>query len=251
MENQITGKNKYRIKELYYRILHTYAYGDIRLLLILLLVMISILVFSAIAELVAAGSLTGFDIFVLNLFRDGNNPQKAAGPPGLLNVMQDITALGGATVAVLSTVIAAGFLILEKKYRLLVFVILGTLGGGAIELSLKHFFGRQRPAVAYQLISVNSLSFPSGHSTMAAIIYLSIAVLLARSQKNVLTRIYIVSIGFIITFLIGLSRIYLGVHYPSDVIAGWALGLAWASFLWLTSWYLDLKLKSGWNTDPE
>ncbi len=166
--------------------------------------------------------------------------------------MRDITSLGGETIITIITIFVVGFLFLQKRYDAMWLVLAATIGGALISLGLKEFYGRERPDISYRLINVTPLSFPSGHSMMSAIVYLTQAAIIARIQKNKKIRIYILSAALFLTFIIGLSRVYLGVHYPTDVIGGWTVGLAWASFCWFVAWYLQRrnKLKTANNEKP-
>ena len=146
--------------------------------------------------------------------------------------MKDITSLGSATIIVLFTVIVTVYLLLQKKYNLLWMVLTATIGGALLVSGLKEFIGRTRPTIVTHLLEENSHSFPSGHSMMSAIVYLTQATLLSRIEENRKAKIYIISVALLLTFLIGISRIYIGVHYPTDVLAGWVAGISWALLCW-------------------
>jgi undecaprenyl-diphosphatase len=150
--------------------------------------------------------------------------------------MRDVTSLGGATVVILITMIAAGYFWLQKEYTLLALILVATIGGGILDLQLKEVFGRVRPSIIPRLVEVKSYGFPSGHSMMSTIVYFSLASLMIRVQGHRRYKIYVLSVAFFLTFVIGSSRVYLGVHYPSDVIAGWFMGVVWASLCWYVSW---------------
>ena len=109
---------------------------------------------------------------------------------------------------------------------------------------LKEFIGRTRPEVVTHLLEENSLSFPSGHSMMSAVIFLTQAVLLSKIETNRKVKIYILSVALLLTFLIGISRIYIGVHYPTDVLEGWVAGISWALLCWYISTILEKRNKN-------
>ena len=240
-------KNSAYWKSLYTKFRGANESGEIRLLLALLFMTLGLLVFLVITGVVVTGNTSHMDELIVKSLREPNNPSKPRGPYALIGIMRDVTSLGGATFVTLTTIFASIYLLLVKKRRSLMLVLLAIIGGGILESILKTLVARQRPSPIFQLMPEYSHSFPSGHSMMSAVVYLSIAVLLARMQKSKAIRIYVVFVALFLTFIIGISRIYLGVHYPTDVLAGWALGLAWASFVWFLSWYLELKDKNGDN----
>ena len=102
-----------------------------------------------------------------------------------------------------------------------------------LSLALKALFDRPRPTSCPTWCEVSSSSFPSGHSMNSAIVYLTLGALLARLVRPVAMKLYILAVALLVSFLVGISRVYLGVHYPSDVLAGWSLGLSWAVLWWL------------------
>src|SRR5436853_7434203 len=164
------------------------------------------------------------------------------GPPWLHEAGRDITALGG--VAVLSglTLVVAGFLVMRKQYHALWLVLIATFGGLALSTLLKSIIARDRPSVVPHLSYVTTSSFPSGHSMLAAVAYLTLGSLLARLVVEWRVKIYILVVALLVTFLVGVSRVYMGVHYPTDVLAGWAIGLAWALLCGLVARYYQRRL---------
>ena len=194
-----------------------------------------------IAEEVVAGDTPDFDVWLLRLLRQPDNPALPIGPPWLLEVAQDITALGGRTLLLLIIVSALGYLILERKYGAKWFVLAAAAGGGVLSNTMKYYLARGRPDVVPHLAIVTSPSFPSGHATFAAVIYLTLGALLARFAERRRTRVYLVVLALSLTFLVGVSRLYLGVHYPTDVVAGWCVGLVWALSCWLVARYLQYR----------
>jgi len=213
---------------------------EIRVLLTIFLIISCLWIFFIIANAVSAGSTQKFDVTIIEHLRnpEDNTPR---GPIWLPDMMRDITSLGGGTVITIITLIVIFYLLILKKYNELLLVLAAVLGGTVIGLGLKELFGRERPDIIFRLVDVNSLSFPSGHSMMSTVIYLSLAVLLARIESERKVRVYIVSIALFLSFIIGVSRVYLGVHYPTDVIGGWTIGLAWAAVCWFIAKYLQRK----------
>jgi undecaprenyl-diphosphatase len=157
------------------------------------------------------------------------------GPPWLQEAGRDVTALGGVTVLALWTMAVLGFLLLSRRYGMMVLVIIATLGGLALTLSLKRAIDRPRPPERQASVIVYTQSFPSGHTMLSATVYLTLGGMLARTVRGRLLKFYFLSLALGLTFLIGMSRVYLGAHYPSDVLAGWCGGLVWAILCWLVA----------------
>ncbi|MGC2315856.1 MAG: phosphatase PAP2 family protein, partial [Bradyrhizobium sp.] len=108
------------------------------------------------------------------------------------------------------------------------FVLTTVLSGALLNTLLKLAFARARPDLVTPLTQVSTLSFPSGHAASSAVCYLTLGLMLAQTQASRSVRIHLIMTAAILTLLVGVSRIYLGVHYPSDVLAGWCFGTAWA-----------------------
>ena len=183
--------------------------------------------FFAVADEVQEGETQSFDERALLLFRDVD-PSRLVGPPFFADAMRDLTALGGGVVVLLITALAAGFLAVARKRHALVFVLVAVGGGALLSVALKHVFARPRPQVVPHLAQVTTTSFPSGHSTLSAVVYLTLAALLAGLVERRREKIYLVATALLLMVVVGVSRVVLGVHYPTDVLAGWLVGLGWA-----------------------
>lgn len=144
----------------------------------------------------------------------------------LTEIMKFITFLGGKTILTLLLIGSLVWLIVKRKnYWGAIFYIIAVAGGGLLNLGLKHWFGRLRPENS--LIVEQGFSYPSGHSMGSLIYYGFLGYLVIRSQRGKSLKL-LLGIGFItLILLIGFSRIYLGVHYPSDVLAGFSAGTVW------------------------
>jgi undecaprenyl-diphosphatase len=188
------------------------------------------------------GEMRRFDVWAVEVLRDPGNPAQPRGPAWLANAVRDITALGGEAVLTLVTVLVAGFLLIQRKYGMVCLVLAAALGGMWITSFLKWFFERERPGIPH-LVYAASMSYPSGHAMVSAAVYLSLAALLASVVARKTAKVYMISGAMLITILVGFSRVYLGVHYPTDVLAGWLAGLIWALLLWLVARYLQLHGK--------
>jgi undecaprenyl-diphosphatase len=173
--------------------------------------------------------------------RDPANLSLPAGPWWLTEIARDLSALGGATVVVLLSLLSAGYLLLRGRWRRVVLLVLTIVGGYALSTALKSTFARERPSVVPHLTQVTSASFPSGHSLSSSVVYLTIGALLAQAALRRREKLFFVAAAFLLTFLIGASRVFLGVHYPSDVLAGWIAGTAWALVCWLIAWRLRAR----------
>jgi undecaprenyl-diphosphatase len=169
----------------------------------------------------------------MRALRKPANLAEPIGPKGLEEVARDISALGGATVIILLSVLVSGHWLLQHRWRRVLLLTLTIAGGHALSYLLKEVYHRERPDVVPHLTYVNSHSFPSGHSLSSSVIYLTMAALLAQSAPRRRDKIYVMAVAFGLTFLIGASRVFLGVHYPTDVLAGWSAGTAWALACWL------------------
>ncbi|WP_029618780.1 phosphatase PAP2 family protein [Pseudorhizobium marinum] len=182
---------------------------------------------------VLEGETRAFDETVLLMLRSAEDPGTAIGPFWLSHAMNDITALGGTTVLSLMTVLVTGYLVLARRRKIAIFTFLSVVGGWALSASLKLGVARPRPDIVPHLVEVHDLSFPSGHAMLSAVTYLTLGALLSRAEPGRITRIYTIGVAVLLTFLIGVSRVFLGVHYPTDVLGGWCAGATWALICWL------------------
>jgi undecaprenyl-diphosphatase len=198
-----------------------------------------VLAFALIADETFEGEARGFDESILLALREPGDPTNPLGPAWLEHALLDITALGGYVILSMLVIGVAIYLIAAGK-RGTALLVVGAVGSGTLlSETLKFGFARPRPDLVAHLAEVQSASFPSGHAMISAIAYLTLGVLLTRAHKQRRTKIIIMSYAILLTLMIGLSRIYLGVHWPTDVLAGWALGAAWSSLWWLGAWQLQ------------
>jgi undecaprenyl-diphosphatase len=194
--------------------------------------------FIEIADQVIEGETHAFDKWVIAITRNADDPSMPIGPPWLQEMGRDATALGGVGWLTFFTIVAAGYLWLDSKLRLMILLILSTLGGLILTSSLKYFISRPRPEADFYLSHVYTSSFPSGHSMLSAVVYLTTGALLAAAVSHVRLKIYVLSVAILLALIVGTSRVYLGVHYPTDVLAGWMAGAAWATLCWLFAHWL-------------
>ena len=183
--------------------------------------------FVLIAWLVHTGRASAIDSLGLILWRDSDN-LTPRGPAWLAEAVRDVTALGGVT---LRHIFAAGALLALVFLRLRreALVLFGTLLTGLlVELALKALAGRPRPQIVPHLMEAGGMSFPSGHSFNAALVYIAIALAFATFSRRRRTRWTIIGAAVLLSMLVAWSRVWLGVHFPTDVIAGWLGGAGWA-----------------------
>jgi undecaprenyl-diphosphatase len=180
---------------------------------------------------VASGEPHRFDVALLEALRQADGTPR--GPAWLALTMRDLTALGGIPVLALAGLAALGALVLRRRWRAVWLLLLALPGGMLVNTLLKLGFDRPRPDLVARLVEVETASFPSGHAMLSAIGYLTMGALLAGAAERRRDRAYILGVAVALTLLIGSSRVFLGVHWPSDVLAGWCLGAAWAMGCWL------------------
>lgn len=193
-----------------------------------------LLAFIEIADDMTESDGRAFDWAVLRLLHpnetDLNDP---VGPVWLDHAMSDFTALGSVTVLVSVVLLAGGFLLLRRRGVEALLLTLALGGGLALSQSLKGLFMRERPPDVYRAVEVLNESFPSGHAMLSAVVYLTLGAMLARVTTSMRIRIYVLGAAILLTMLVGLTRLYLGAHWASDVLAGWSVGAAWATACWL------------------
>ncbi|WP_099864045.1 phosphatase PAP2 family protein [Pararhizobium haloflavum] len=189
-------------------------------------------VFIELAEEIMEGEALDFDEALLLAFRNPADLGDPLGPPWLEETALELTALGGYPVIVVLTLAVAGYLGVAAWRGAALYVLASVAGGSALSALLKRFFERPRPDIVEQLDVIHTASFPSGHAMVGTVTYLTLGALLVRYAKTRAEMIYVVFTAGVITVLVGLTRVYLGVHWPSDVVAGWAMGLSWAAFVW-------------------
>lgn len=206
---------------------------ELTVLLALLAVVAGTWGFIVLADNVLEGDTQGFDEWAVRSMRQPVDAAKPIGPPWLTEVGRDLTAMGGVAVLLLVTASVGGYLFLSGQYRSMGFVLAATVGGLVISSLLKAGFARPRPDVAPHLSYVHTSSFPSGHSMMSAVVYLTLGAMLAELTDRKRQKFYFLSVAVLLSALVGVSRVFMGVHYPTDVLAGWSAGLVWATLCWL------------------
>jgi undecaprenyl-diphosphatase len=189
--------------------------------------------FIELAEEVGEGGTHEFDQRVLRALRSSGDPSDPVGPRWLEELARDVTGLGGVGILGLITAASVVYLLMMRKRHAALFVAAAVGGGMLLSTLFKAGFDRPRPDLVPHLVYVYTTSFPSGHSMMSAVAYLTLGALLARLHHGRDVQAFIVAVAVLITLLVGASRVYLGVHWPTDVLAGWSAGAAWACVCWL------------------
>ncbi len=189
--------------------------------------------FGFLAEEVAEGEVHVVDETILLALRNPADRSDPLGPAWLQEAARDITSLGSFSVLFLVTAIVVIYLLILRRYASVTLLIVSIVGGALLNTALKMGFDRPRPDLVPHEARTFTASFPSGHAMMAAVTFLVIGALLARVQPRRRLRVFVMGMAVLLAMLVGLTRIYLGVHWPSDVVAGWTVGSAWALVCWL------------------
>lgn len=184
---------------------------------------------------VSAGHTLAWDEQILRSLRRPDNPAVPIGPDWLRSATLDITALGSPVLLSFFILASIGFLYFERQRRLALATFVTAGGGALLSLGLKYAIARPRPSVVPHLQDVMNTSFPSGHTMGAAVVYLTLGVMFMKSFRSRRAKAFCLFWACFFTLIVGLSRIYLGVHYPSDVLGGWIAGAAWALTGWAVS----------------
>jgi undecaprenyl-diphosphatase len=189
-------------------------------------------IFIALGEAVGRSAPHALDRRLLLALRNPADLADPLGPPWFESFMRDLTALGSHGVLGLLLLGVASFLFLAGLRRTAAWALAACLSGAVLSDLLKDFFARPRPDLVPHGAYVLTSSFPSGHALLAALVYLTLAALVSRHLARRRLRLHVMACAVVLTVLVGTSRVYLGVHWPSDVLAGWVVGAAWALGWW-------------------
>jgi len=184
--------------------------------------------FIEIAGMVTSGGTAAVDEKLLLLFRTAEDLSDPVGAHWVEELMRDITGLGGVGILTFFTLASAVYMLLIQKPKMALFIIVAIVSGTLLSFALKYGFDRPRPDLVPHGSYVYTHSFPSGHSLMSALVYFTLGTLLSRVEKRKRVKIFLMSVATLLTVSIGISRVYLGVHWPSDVLAGWTVGVFWS-----------------------
>jgi undecaprenyl-diphosphatase len=215
------------------------ALKEIGALIAVCVVALGLLGFAGVADEAGEGDTHGFDHSLLLALRNPADQADPIGPPWVEHAIGDITSLGGYAVLTLLTIGVAAYLHAIGKHGWALLVAGAIAGGALVSEGLKMVFARARPDIVTHLAEVQSASFPSGHAMLSAVAYLTLGALLARAHRSKRVKALVMGAAILLTVLVGVSRVYLGVHWPTDVLAGWCVGAAWAALCWLAAWALQ------------
>lgn len=203
--------------------------------------------FIEIAGMVMSGGTGAVDEKLLLLFRTADDLTDPIGAHWVEELMRDITGLGGVGILTFFTLASAAYMLLIKKPKMALFVVVAIVSGTLLSFALKYGFDRPRPDLVPHGSYVYTHSFPSGHSLMSALVYFTLGTLLSRVESRKRVKVFLLSVATLLTVSIGVSRVYLGVHWPSDVLAGWTVGIFWS----ILSLMVAASLQSSGNIEQE
>lgn len=224
----------------HYRLAYGFVTGESKLLASIALVSGLVLAFLRIADEMVEGEMEAFDNAILMLFRDPANVDQVIGPAWLHEMVRDITSLGSFAILGIVVVAVCSYLLLAHMRREALLVVCSVVGGTLLSTVLKMSYDRPRPdlmAMSQQFTA----SFPSGHAMLSAVTFLTLGALLARLAPTRPLQVFAIGAAVVLTLLVGLSRLFMGVHYPSDILAGWCLGAAWALLCFIVATLLQRR----------
>ena len=208
---------------------------------ILGVLMLGLFAFIAIADEMAEGEIRTLDEALLLGLRVAGDPATPIGPAWLQETALEVTAIGGYPLIILTLAAVTGFFIVTRRYGAALYAVLSVGSGALLSQTLKQYYARPRPELVAHLDTVHTASFPSGHALVTTVAYLTLAAIVIGYLESKRARAYVLGVGVLAAVMVGVSRVYLGVHWPSDVAAGWTLGAAWASFSWLVMHMLERR----------
>jgi len=183
--------------------------------------------------------LLPLDQSILLAFRTTDDPSVPAGPKGLVSFMRDVTSLGSFAVLSSTVLAVSGYLAMNGHGNRALALLGYTIGGTLLGEGAKHVFSRVRPDAVPHLVDVVTLSFPSAHAMQSLVVWFTLAMMLAEEQSRSGMKVYLFAVAGLVSLAVGISRLYFGVHWPTDVLAGWSLGMAWV----IGCWRLDRRVR--------
>jgi len=224
-----------RLRQTVRRILAWLGFHGLLVMCLVLVVVVGLWGFVELLDDVKEGDTKRFDEWAIRFATNYHGDEYR----WLKEIGRDMTALGGIFPLSLLSLFVVGYLLIVRKYGAMWLVLIAVAGGMLISTVLKYFIDRPRPHIGEHLSHVYTQSFPSGHSMMSVVVYLTLGSLLARFVKPLIVKAYFIGAALFISFFVGISRVYMGVHWPTDVLAGWTAGLVWAILCWLVATWLQ------------
>lgn len=210
----------------------------VSIVLALLSIIGGVSVFILVTDEVVESDTLKVDHAILKAMRSREDLKNPWGPAWLEHIAKDLTALGNVAPMSLIVLSVVTYLLLNHKWGNAGLIMTAVIVGVGLIQFIKNYIDRARPDIVPHLVEVSSKSFPSGHAAISAVVYLTLGALLAEASPHRRVKVYVMTLAILLTLLIGTTRVYLGVHFPSDVLAGWSLGFAWASAAWLGAWVI-------------
>ena len=199
--------------------------------------------FAELADDMMEGEGHGLDALVLAYFRPSTNPHDALGPTWFEHAVAELTTFGGTANMTVIALVVITFLLIQKRLASVLLVVFALGGGVVISETVKVLFARDRPPLIYRAVETTNASFPSGHAMLSTVTYLTLGALLAQVMPKKRLKSFVFAVAVLLALIVGASRVYLGVHWLTDVLAGWALGAAWAMICWLAAWWIRRSLR--------
>ncbi|MFA3791116.1 phosphatase PAP2 family protein [Aliiglaciecola sp. SL4] len=215
--------------------------SDIKQFILLFVFALIIWIFYELAGFAVTGGTPQIDQSIILAFRDTNDLSDPIGPKWVEEMMRDITALGGVAILTSFTLFVTLFLLIENKPKIAALLVLAITSGMIVSFSLKYGITRPRPDLVPHGSYVYTSSFPSGHAMLSALVYFTLAGMLSHLPVRRRVKSYFYMIAILFTFSIGVSRVYLGVHWPTDVLAGWLMGIGWALLTLVVARFLRMN----------
>ncbi|HHP7237821.1 phosphatase PAP2 family protein [Longibacter sp.] len=222
-----------RVCRLYMHVRSLLEAAEFRLLIAIAVLAAGITGFVAVADAVVEGETRMVDERILLAFRTAGDVGDPVGGPAVEEAVRDLTAFGSVLLTSTFTLIVVGFQFLDRRPRRAAFILTSVLTGVGVIFALKIGFDRPRPNLVPHAMEALSPSFPSGHAATSAVVYLTLGALGADALSRPRLKVFAITIALLITVGVGFSRVYLGVHWPTDVLAGWTMGATWALVSWL------------------
>jgi undecaprenyl-diphosphatase len=217
---------------------------------LVLLIAACVLVFRHIADEVGEGDTRAFDRAIIYALRTPGDLHRPIGPDWLNVAAVDVTSLGSTTVLGIIVILVCGLFLSLRRWREGALLLLASGGGLVLTNWLKDVFQRDRPPQDLHVVQAVNASFPSGHAMLSATVFLTLGALIAHFAERRRVRVYALAAAVILSVTVGCSRVYLGVHWPTDVLAGWCLGAAWALVWWGAAIAWERSTHSRLSTGP-